>query len=82
MKEEITVCYLDSSDEGNDLDLCDYLVTWIEDEDKMFVTIGADTFNESALGVSITMTRERWLNIVKGVQEVIDSYDKEKNHGT
>ena len=49
---------------------------------QAIATVIADTFNESALGVSITMTRERWLNIVKGVQEVIDSYDKEKNHGT
>ena len=77
MNDEVNIFYVDETEKELELKFFDYLVTTESNTGKTIITIGADVKDDNIFGVSLTMTKERWLEIAHGVKEVLDDWEKD-----
>ena len=76
MKSEVNVFYADDTEEELKPKVFDYLVT-MDESKKATVTVMADINSDKIECVSMTLTKDQWLEIVQGVQEVLDAWEEE-----
>ena len=76
MKEEATIYYANDKEDVLEPKLFDYLVNHNEETKETTVTIGAD-FECGIECIALTLKKEKWLEIVQGVQEVLDAWEEE-----
>lgn len=77
MKSEVNIFYADDTEKELEPKFFDYLVTTESSTGKAIITIGADVKDDNICGVSLTMTKDRWLEIVQGVKEALDVWEKD-----
>lgn len=78
MSEELTVYYGDDSGVEYDCELFGEIVTFDETTGKTVITIGADTTGGKISSVALTISKERWLELVKDVQEALECLEESK----
>ena len=78
MKSEVNIFYVDDTGKELEPEFFDYFVTRDSTTKKTIVTIGTDVKDDKILGVSLTLTKERWFEIVQGVQKVLEDWEKEQ----
>ena len=77
MKEEVTLYYSDDTEESLKPNGFDYLVGYDEKTKEFTVTICTDFENSKIDGISVRLTKDQWLEIVQGVKEVLDDWEKD-----